>query len=219
MLKFQPSSSPVRNVKDDCVFPALSKHVSWQQGISKGSQVFTPDELWTAVTKCWNEFPLDTLARACVRHGQIASAIAHCQGGDDFVREWNGLHCGVRNCCVTVCNEEGKPTGVEVVQAHEEDESVCRRQLRYEPPDVEPTLDENLKRMTPAELQCLFEGSPADHEWFDAVTDAHAALDPSNDERLSGPGRPYEVKCQAIHPLKESSLLIGLAYLCLASSI
>jgi hypothetical protein len=29
------------------------------------------------------------------------------------------------------------------------------------------------------ELQCLLEGLPADHEWFDAVTDARAALDPS----------------------------------------
>jgi hypothetical protein len=118
-LKFQPSSSPVCNVKNGCVFPALSKHISCQQGISKGSQVCTLDELWTAVTKCWNEFPLDTLARAHVRHGQIASAIAHCQGGDDFVRERNGLCCGVRNCCITVCDEEGKPTGVEVVQAHQ----------------------------------------------------------------------------------------------------
>jgi hypothetical protein len=35
------------------------------------------------------------------------------------------------------------------------------------------------KSMTPAELQCLFEGLPADHEWFDAVMDACAALDPS----------------------------------------
>jgi hypothetical protein len=76
-----------------------------------------------------------------------------------------------------------------------------------------------LKRMTPAELQCLFEGLSADHEWFDAVTDTHAALDPSSGERLSGPGRPCDVKCQAIHPLKESLLLIGLACLCLASSI
>jgi hypothetical protein len=220
MLKFQPSNSPVCNVKDDCVFPALSKHVSRQQGILKGSQVHAPDELWTAATKRWCEFPLDTLARACVCHGQIASAIAHCQGGDDFMRERNGLRCGVRNCCVTVCNEEGKPTGVEVVQAHEEDEDVAGRQLEHNPPDVEPTPDENLKRMTPAELQCLFEGLPADHEWFDAATDAHSVLDPSDNEWLSaGPGRRCEVKHQAMHPLKESSLLVGLAHLCLASSV
>jgi hypothetical protein len=84
---------------------------------------------------------------------------------------------------------------------------------------VEPTLDENLKHMAPAELQRLFEGLPADHEWFDAVAAARSALDPSNDEWLpAGPGRRCEVKHQAMHPLKESLLLTGPACLCPASS-
>ena len=62
LLKFQPSNSPVTNVKDDCLFPALSKHISREQGINKGSQIFIPDELWAAVKKCWHNFPLDSLA-------------------------------------------------------------------------------------------------------------------------------------------------------------
>jgi hypothetical protein len=72
--------------------------------------------------------------------------------------------------------------------------------------------------MTPAELRCLIEGLSGDHEWFDVATDERPALVPSNDERLPGSGRPHQVKCQAIHPLKESLLLIGLAHLCPASS-
>ena len=85
LLKFQPSNSPVTNVKDDSLFPALSKHISREQGINKGSQTFTPDELWAAVKKCWHNFPLDSLARGYVRHAQMASALVACNGGDDFV--------------------------------------------------------------------------------------------------------------------------------------
>lgn len=180
LLKFQPSNSPVCNIKDDCLFPALSKHISCEQGISKGSQVFAPDELWAAVTKCWEKFPLDTLARSYVRHSQIASAIAQCNGGDEFVRERNGLHCHVRNCCVTVCGEDGKPTGVEVVNAYDGiDDEVIWQRLRYEPPDVEPSFAENLARMTPEEIECLFNGLDRDHPWFNAVVTAYVATDPS----------------------------------------
>ena len=124
--------------------------------------MFTPDELWAAVTKCWEEFPLDTTARAYVRHSQNASAIAQCNGGDEFVRERGGLHCHVRNCCVTVCGEDGKATGVEVVSAYDYDgideEVIWNHQLRYKPPVVEPSLAENLARMTPEEIVCLFDG-------------------------------------------------------------
>ena len=139
-----------------------------------------PDELWAAVTKCWEKFPLDTLARAYVRHSQIASAIAQCNGGDEFVRERSGLHCNVRNCCVTVCGEDGKPTGVEVVNAYDGiDDDVIWQRLRYEPPDVEPSFAENLARMTPEEIECLFNGLDRDHPWFNAVVTAYVATDPS----------------------------------------
>ena len=108
------------------MFPALSKHVTQEQDTPKDSQVFTTDELWQAVEKCWKAFPLDTLSRVYIRHAQIASAIASCLGGKKFVYEWGGLHCNIRNCCVTVCNQEGKPIGVEVASSYniEEDEEL-----------------------------------------------------------------------------------------------
>ena len=119
MLKFQPSNLPICNVKDDCIFPAMSKHVSQEQGISKGSQVHTLEELWAAVTKCWNEFLLDTIARAYVLHSKIANAIATCDGGDSF--DWNNkMHCNVCNSCFTANDRDGNPSGVEVAQVHVE---------------------------------------------------------------------------------------------------
>ena len=151
LLKFQPSNSPVTNVKDDCLFPALSKHISRELGINKGSQIFTPDELWAAVKKCWHNFPLDSLARGYVRHAQMASALVACNGGDDFVRERGGLHYNVRNCCATVCGEDGKPMGVEVLTCYddseeeEDDDENNNQKLRYEKPNVEEVVKENLQ--------------------------------------------------------------------------
>ncbi len=182
-LKYQSSNSPVCNVKDDCIFPALSKHISREQGISKGSNVFEPDELWAAVVKCWKAFPLDALARAYVRHSQIVSAIAECQGGDDFVREKGGLHCQVRNCCMTVCDNNGKPIGVEMVSCFDSEEDdtdapvvTAIPQLRYKQPDVERDLEQKLMRMTASELECMFEEMPVGHEWMGMIAIAYDNL-------------------------------------------
>ena len=188
LLKFQPSNSPVTNVKDDCLFPALSKHISREQRINKGSQIFTPDELWVAVKKCWHNFPLDSLARGYVRHAQMASALVACNGGDDFVRERGRLHYNVRNCCATVCGEDGKPMGVEVLTCYddseeeEDDDENNNQKLRYEKPNVEEVVKENLQRMTSSEVYTLFHELPQEHPWFNDVMDAFLALEASMEE-------------------------------------
>ena len=187
-MKFQPSNSPVTNVKDDCLFPALSKHISREQGINKGSQIFTPDELWAAVKKCWHNFPLDSLARGYVRHAQMASALVACNGGDDFVRERGGLHYNIRNCCATVCGEDGKPMGVEVLTCYDDSEEEedydenNNQKLRYEKPNVEEVVTENLQRMTSSEVYTLFHELPQEHPWFNDVMDAFLALEASMEE-------------------------------------
>lgn len=115
-MKFQPSQSPICNANNDCFFPALSKWVSEEQGLSKGSLIFTQEELWSAVEKCYKEFPMDTLARAYVQYAQIAYALYEHKGGDEFVRNRGGMQCNVQKSCVTICDQEtGKPIGVEVV--------------------------------------------------------------------------------------------------------
>jgi hypothetical protein len=69
---------------------------------------------------------------------------------------------------------------VEVVNAYDGiDVDVIWQRLRYEPPDVEPSFAENLARMTPEEIECLFNGLDRDHPWFNAVVIAYAATDPS----------------------------------------
>jgi hypothetical protein len=73
ILIFQPSkNSPLTNIKDACIFPALSKHVSRLQGLAC-SQLFQGKELWDAVGKAYNAFPLDTIAllRHCQRHCRV----------------------------------------------------------------------------------------------------------------------------------------------------
>ena len=170
------------NFKDDCLFPALSKHVTWEQGVSKGNQIFMPDELWQAVEKCWKAFLLDTLSHAYVRHAQIASAIASCSGGDKFVRERGGLHCNVRNCCVTVCNQEGKPIGLKMALSYdiEEDDELTQQQqqLRYKQSTInQSNLEEHLQRMTADKLEVLFNGIPITHPWFNSIVDAFSALE------------------------------------------
>ena len=191
ILKFQPSNLPITNVKDDCVFPALSKHVSGEQGITKGSQIFSLDELRAAVEKCWREISLDSLARGYVQHGQIASALIECEGGDDFVRNHGGLHHNVRNCsCVTVCDDNGTSVGVEMVSCYSDtndnNENVddnnpdnnTQQKLKYKILDVGESLSNNLARMTSAEIRTLFHSLPTRHDWLNpCVAEAFVALE------------------------------------------
>ena len=179
MLAFQPSNSPICNTNDDCFFPALSRHISRMQGVTNGSRIFQPDELWAAVEKCFNEFPLDTLARLYVRHAQIVSAIASCNGGDEFVRERNGLHFNVRNCCVTECSSNGTPMGVEVVESIEQNESGREEKLQYDKPTFsdDNMLQEIVGKMTPGEIRALYHGLPSSNPMFENVLDAFAAVE------------------------------------------
>jgi hypothetical protein len=81
----QPSQSPLTNVKDACIFPALSKKVSEeQQGLSHGSLLLEGEKLWDVCRKVWDEFPEETIARAYAGHHQIFNAIYVEEGGDKF---------------------------------------------------------------------------------------------------------------------------------------
>lgn len=176
MLAFQPFNSPICNTNDDCFFPALSKRIPGLQGVTNGSRVFVPDELWAAVEKCWDDFPLDTLARSYVRHAQIVSAIASFGGGDEFVRERNGLHYNVRKCCFTVCGDSGNPTGVELMESIEPSEGGGEEKLLYSKPTFrdEHMLRETIALMTPAEIRTLYYGLP--------VTNAFVAIEGVGDD-------------------------------------
>jgi len=140
---------------------APSKHILREQGISKGSKVFSLDELWFAVEK---KFPLDVLAQSCAQRHQIASAAASCSGGDDFAKERRGLHCSIRSCCMTVCADEGHPVGVKVVSFCKESdlEEEQTQILRCSPSEfLEEDWQAILAGMPPAEVECMFHCLPA----------------------------------------------------------
>ena len=118
----------------------------------------------------------------------MASALVACNGGDDFVRECGGLHYNVHNCYATVCGEDGKPMGVEVLTCYddseeeEDDDENNNQKLRYKTPNVEEVVKENLQRMTSSEVYTLFHELPQEHPWFNDVVDAFLALEASMEE-------------------------------------
>ena len=82
-----------------------------------------------------------------------------------------------------VCGEDGKPMGVEVLTCYddseeeEDDDENNNQKLRYEKPNVEEVVKENLQRMTSSEVYTLFHELPQEHPWFNDVMDAFLALD------------------------------------------
>ena len=101
---------------------------------------------------------------------------------------YSPLHYNVRNCCATFCVEDGKPIGVEVLTCYddseeeEDDDENNNQKLRYEKPNVEEVVKENLQRMTSSEVYTLFHELPQEHPWFNDVMDAFLALEASMEE-------------------------------------
>jgi hypothetical protein len=113
------------------------------------------------------------------------NAIASCAGGDGFLREKSYFHANVRQCCVLTVDEEGRPTGVEVVTALEQsvDTDVDRRKFVYPKPDEVAAYDPSL--LTEAELDLLYKETPVNHRLFGGISEAWAVNqleDASSDE-------------------------------------
>lgn len=137
---YQPGNSPLTNVKDACIFPAMSKRVSAEQGLGNGSRVLEGEQLWDTVSKAWESLPEETIARAYTGHHQIVNAIAACKGGDDFVRANNGLSFGIRKHCVSYfdSDEATAASGVTLVTEPVDDanEVVQQSGLKWDKPDL-----------------------------------------------------------------------------------
>ena len=84
--------------------------------------------------------------------------------------------------------EDGKPMGVEVLTCYddseeeEDDDENNNQKLRYEKPNVEEVVKENLQRMTSSEVYTLFHELPQEYPWFNDVMDAFLALEASMEE-------------------------------------
>jgi len=78
--------------------------------------------------------------------------------------KWRGgLHCDVRNCCVTACGNDGRPAGVEAASScMESDLEEQQQTLKHQPPEfLEEDWQANLARMSRDEAECLFHHLPA----------------------------------------------------------
>jgi hypothetical protein len=69
------------------------------------------------VQRVWQKLPLDIIARPYLGHHQIVHAIVRDKGGDRFVREKTGVHCGGEKASVPYYDENATlPAGIEVVE-------------------------------------------------------------------------------------------------------
>jgi hypothetical protein len=135
MIKEQPSNSPLTNVQDAYLFPAMAKKVTEDQGLTNRSRILQGEALWEAMERVFVQYPPETLARSFCHHQQIAYAIFQCKASDQFVRDSKSLHCGVRKLVHPLYEQEGqlKPSGVEMIVGLE---PVENRNLKFPKPDV-----------------------------------------------------------------------------------
>jgi hypothetical protein len=55
LLFNQPSQSPITNVHNACIFPMMSKSVSWEQAIVFGCRLLRGEQLYNSVMRVWDD--------------------------------------------------------------------------------------------------------------------------------------------------------------------
>ena len=151
----QPSNSPLCNVCDAALFPALAKQVSALGGLLHGGRYLHSEKLWEVLQQAWKEYPAEKIARTFVHHAQVAAAIYSCKGGDDFVKEHKGLSFGVRKVCRPYYGEDddgeentmdltslaprqlSSAQGVIVEEVIEGVDVEAAKKLKYDTPDMQ----------------------------------------------------------------------------------
>jgi hypothetical protein len=167
LFTFQPPNSPLTNVKDACIFPAMSKSVTWEQAATNGSLVLEGEQLWECVQRVWQKLEHDVIGRSYLGHHQIVNAIVRDKGGDQFVRDKKGMHFGVRKLSVPYYDGDATvPAGVHVVEMPDTvaTDELDRNGWKYPVPDV--SNKRVGKYLSRAELTLLEEHLPCDtREW------------------------------------------------------
>ena len=140
ILRPQPPNSPIANVQDCCVFPAMAKHVSKRQAFETNGRVLDLEGIDKFVNKVFLDLEESMLARTYVHHEQVVRAIYTHNGGDEFQTKNNNLHFGVRKSVVPFYRRESdtRASGV-IVMVDEPDVDGLRSQLSI-PPQILPTL-------------------------------------------------------------------------------
>ena len=87
MMTFQPPNCPLTNCYNSAVFPAVAKKGTALGGLLNRGKYLECKRLWQVIEKAWDEYPLDSIARAFIHHDQVAAAIEKGKGSDEFLKE------------------------------------------------------------------------------------------------------------------------------------
>jgi hypothetical protein len=105
-----------------------------------GSKLMKGEEIFKTVQHVWKEKRnLPSIARAYCHHHQIACAILHHKGGNQYITERKGMHFGIRQCYMESADGEG----VELVPTptiegeDEEDDFSSSKTLKYASPQIQ----------------------------------------------------------------------------------
>ena len=137
ILRPQPPNSPIANVQDCCVFPAMAKHISKRQAFEINGKVLDLEGINKFVEKVFAALDEATLAKTYVHHEQVVRAIYRHEGGDEFQTQQNCLHFGVRKSVMPFYRHESdkRASGV-IVISERPDADGLQSQLSYPPPDL-----------------------------------------------------------------------------------
>ena len=152
---------------------------------------------------------MDAIARTFVMHHQIVNAIAHCQGGDEFAKQHNGLSMGIRKNCVPFFNERdengNRASGVEVIQS--EEGAINTTGMKHN----QPTNLPGLECLSLQELSFLDEAFEGENPGVTDAIDAHIEAVNPHLEETEGEGDSgsdsdeAEAEAEAAAPLSEGS--------------
>ena len=99
VLTFQPPNSPLCNMLNLAIFPAVAKDGTSIGNLLHGGWYLQCEKLWQVIKKAWDDYLANSIAWAFIHHFQVAAAIYKCGGKDTFVWEQAGLNFGFRRVC------------------------------------------------------------------------------------------------------------------------
>ena len=102
----QPPKTPVWNINDRALFPAISKRMDhsnlrWANG---SNRILKRDEIWKVAKHVWDDYPLGTLARSFAMQPYVVDEILKANGSNNWMREPGGLHFDIRKKYVSFDN-------------------------------------------------------------------------------------------------------------------
>ena len=106
MIVPQPPNSPICNIKDACIFTALSKAVLSIQATICNIKMLHGNEFNTCVQQVWIQLLKTTILRIYLHQHQILATVVLEYGGDDFMTKPGGFHRNIDCHLIPIYDEE-----------------------------------------------------------------------------------------------------------------